>query len=89
MLPKGCLRAQSWVWMEHFQNWQVDENQNFCFLTPPPEALQTDFSLGRAVSRSRLTNSLCHLYIYIIITTNFAVVGISRSSVSAPRREKK
>ena len=59
---KGCLSHQDRVSMRHFLWRHGRADMDFCFLIPFPEALQTDFSLGRRVDRSRLTKSLCHLY---------------------------
>ena len=84
LLSKGCLSPRGRVSMRHFLWRHGRADLDFCFSISLSEALQTDFSLGRRVARSSSTNSLCHLYIYIIVTSNFAVVDISRSSVSAP-----
>ena len=73
LLSKGCLWDRGRVSSRYFLWRHGRADLDFSFLIPFPEALQTDFSLGRAVDRSRLTKSLCHLYVYIIMTTNFAV----------------
>ena len=84
MLPKGCLCAQSWVWMEHFQNCDAHENADFRSWWPSVKALQRNLWSETSVACHSPANRPCHLCIYLVMTTLFAVVGISRSSVSAP-----
>ena len=87
-LPKGCLSLQSRVWMEHFQNWQVDESQDFCSWSSSVKALQRNLWSETSVPCHSPANRPCHLWIRLVITTLFAVVGISRSFVSARSARK-
>ena len=86
--PKGCLSGQGWHGLRHSPWCDAHAEMDFCRSISTSNALPISTGLESAVSRSSSSNSLCHLYIYIIVTSHFAVVGISRSFVSAPSARK-
>ena len=64
LLSKGCLWDRGRVSMRHFLWRHGRADLDFCFSISLSEALQTDFSLGRRVSRSAHKEPLSLIYIY-------------------------
>ena len=55
-----------------------------CVLGPPGP----DFADSASVARNLVLNSLGHLYIYIVVTSNFPNIVIGQSTEKRLRREK-